>query len=65
MTVSVATDDVEGAPDADLITELDAAGATVVRLLIALAVDDPKAARTFADQHAAAVNALVKPNASA
>ena len=51
MAVSVANDDAEGAPDADMLAELDAAGETVVRLLAALAVDHPAAARRFADQH--------------
>lgn len=56
-----ADEDVEHAPDAVLVGDLDVAGATVVRLLAALAVDRPVDARTFAKRHRAAVAAATNP----
>lgn len=56
VTVPVANDDAEDAPDVRLIAELAAAGATVVRLLAALAVDQPGAARRLASEHRPAID---------
>lgn len=53
--------DTECVPAARRAAELEAAGATVVRLLTALAVDRPVDARTFAKRHRAAVAAATNP----
>lgn len=59
VTLPPANDDAEDAPGVRLIADLDAAGATVVRLLTALAVDQPEAARRFAIEHGAALTSAV------
>ncbi len=58
---SLADATAEHAPNAVLVGELDVAGATVVRLLTALAVDRPVDARTFAKRHRTAVAAATNP----